>query len=125
MLMGINKSNSGQIKIRTDNFIYDEDSDTLQVLDAGALDKELEQHCTASEKDRDKKICQLIRRVLSQVKGIEREKRGRNSSVCSVRSVYSGVGTVRRRSETEEDEENASKNLRLQSNSFLPTLKQK
>ena len=50
MLIGINKSNSGQINIRADNFVYDEDADTLQVVDAGALDKELEQHCT-KEKD--------------------------------------------------------------------------
>ena len=125
MLVGMNKSNSGQIKIRSDIFIYDEDSDTLKVLDDGILEKELELHCTASEKGRENKISEMRRRVLSQVKGIERAKRGRNSSVCSVRSVNSGVGTVRRRSETEDDEENASKNLKFQPHSLLPTPKQK
>jgi hypothetical protein len=77
MQVGMNKSNSGQINIRSDNFVYDEDSDSLQVLDADALDKELEQYCTASEKGKEKKIVEMRRRVLSQVKGIEREKRGR------------------------------------------------
>ena len=51
-------------------------------------------------------------------------KRGGNSSVCSVRSIYSGVGTVRRRSETEDEVENVSKNPKLQPQSFLPTKKQ-
>ena len=95
------------------------------MLDDGILEKELELHCTASEKGRETKISEMRRRVLSQVKGIERAKRGRNLSVCSVRSVYSGVGTVRRRSENEDDEENASKNLKFQPHSFLPTPKQK
>ena len=63
---------------------------------------------------------QLRRRVLSQVKGIERGKRGRNSSICSERSVYSGVGTVRKRSETEDEEEKNSKNPKLQPKSLLP-----
>ena len=121
MLVG----STGQINIRSDNFVYDEDSDTLQVLDADALDKELEQYCTASEIGKEKKILEMRRRVLSQVKGIEREKRGRNSSVCSVRSIYSGVGTVWRRSETEDDIESVSKNLKLQSQSFLRTKHQK
>ena len=53
MLVGMNKSNSGQIKIRSDIFIYDEDSYTLKVLDDGILEKELELHCTASEKGRE------------------------------------------------------------------------
>ena len=122
MLVGINKSNSGQLNIRADNFVYDEDSDSLQVLDADALDKELEQYCTASENGKEKKILEMRRRVLSQVKGIEREKRGRNFSVCSVRSIYSGVGTVRRKSETED--EAVIKNPRIQS-SLLPLFKQK
>ena len=125
MLVGINKSKGGQINIRTDNFLYDEDSDTLKVLDAEALDKELEQYCTNPGKERGKKISEMRSRVLSQVKGIEREKRGRNSSVCSVRSIYSGIGTVRRRSESDEEEIKSAKSLRLQSSSFLPTLKQK
>ena len=126
MMIGINKSKSGQINIRADNFVYDADSDSLQVLDDSLLDKELEQHCTVSDKSRGKKIHEMRRRVLSQVKGIEREKRGRDSSVCSVRSIYSGVGTVRRRSEHEDDEENSSsKSIKLQPHSFLPTLKQK
>ena len=64
-------------------------------------------------------------RVLSQVKGIERSKRGRNLSVCSVRSVYSGVVTVRVRSQSDDDEENSAKNPRLLSQSFLPTKKLK
>ena len=123
LLVGMNKSNSGQINIRSDNFLYDEDSDTLKVLDSEALDKELELYCTASEKGKEKKILEMRRRVLSQVKGIERQKRGRDSSVCSVRSIYSGVGTVRRRSETENDDENSSKNPKLQAQSFLPTKK--
>ena len=123
--IGINKSNSGQINIRADNFVYDEDSDTIKVLDYDTLDKELEQHCTSQEKDRETKISQMRSRVLSQVKGIERARRGRNPSVCSVRSVNSGVGTVRGRSDTEDDEEIASKNPRLQFQSLLPTLKQK
>ena len=125
MLVGFNKSKNGQINIRADNFFYDEDSDSLQVLDAGALDKELELYCTAADKDKEKKISEMRRRVLSQVKGIERVKRGRDSSVCSVRSIYSGVGTVRRRSENGDDDEISAKNLRLQSHSFLPTPKQK
>ena len=81
-------------------------------------------HCTAPEKDKEKKIVEMRRRVLSQVKGIERVKRGRNSSVCSVRSIYSGVGTVRARSETEDEDETVLKNPRLKS-SLLPTFKQK
>ena len=123
MKVGINKSN--KINIRVDNFVYDEDSDTLQVLDTIALDKELELHCTSLEKDKEKKISQMRNRVLSQVKGIERAKRGRNSSVCSVRSVYSGVGTVRSRSESDDDEEHSSKTPRLLPQSFLPTKKLK
>lgn len=63
--------------------------------------------------------------MLSQVKGIERAKRGRNSSVCSVRSVYSGVGTVRSRSESDDDEEHSSKTPRLLPQSYLPTKKLK
>ena len=124
MKVDMNKSVSGQINIRADNFEYDEDSDTLRVLDAVALDRELELHCTAPDKDKEKKIVEMRRRVLSQVKGIERVKRGRNSSVCSVRSIYSGVGTVRARSETEDEDEAVMKNPRLQS-SLLPTFKQK
>ena len=125
MMVLINKSKGGQLNIRTDNFHYDEESDTLQVLDDAALDKELGQYCTVPVKDRDKKIGELRRRVLSQVKGIEREKRGRTSSVCSVRSIYSGFGTVRRRSETEDEDEKVPKNPKLQPTSFLPTFKQK
>ena len=125
MKVGINKSNSGQINIRADNFVYDEESDTLQVLDDAALNKELEQHCTSLEKDKVEKLSQMRSRVLSQVKGIERAKIGRNSSVCSVRSVYSGVGKVRGRSESDDDDENSSKNPRLLPQSFLPTMKQK
>ena len=124
MKVDMNKSVSGQINIRADNFEYDEHSDTLRVLDAVALDRELELHCTAPDKDKEKKIVEMRRRVLSQVKGIERVKRGRNSSVCSVRSIYSGVGTVRARSETEDEDEAVMKNPRLQS-SLLPTFKQK
>ena len=124
MKVDMNKSVSGQINIRADEFEYDEDSDTLRVLDAVALDRELELHCTAPEKDKEKKIVEMRRRVLSQVKGIERVKRGRNSSVCSVRSIYSGVGTVRARSETEDEDETVLKNPRLQS-SLLPNFKQK
>ena len=117
----MNKSKTGQINIRADNFVYDEESDTLQVLDNAALNKELELHCTSLEKDKEQKIVQMRSRVISQVKGIERAKRGRNLSVCSVRSVYSGVGTVRGRPESDDDEENTSKTPRLQPQSFLPT----
>jgi hypothetical protein len=110
--------------IRSDNFEYDDDTGALRVIDSGALDRELEQHCTAPEKEKEQKILQMRRRVLSQVKGIERNKRGRNSSVCSVRSVNSGVGRVRGRSETEYEDQTGAKNPRLQS-SLLPTFKQK
>ena len=80
--------------------------------------------CTGPEKEKEQTILQMRRRVLSQMKGIERNKRGRNSSVCSVRSVNSGVGRVRGRSETEDEDEIAPKNPRLQY-SLLPTFKQK
>ena len=56
MKVGINKSNNGQINIRANNFIYDEESDTLQVLDDVALNRELEEHCTSLEKDKEKKL---------------------------------------------------------------------
>ena len=125
MMVGINKSKSRQINIRSDNFIYDADSDTLQVLDDSLLAKELEQHCTASDKNKQKKINEMRRRVLSQVKGIERGEKGRDSSVCSVRSIYSGVGSVRRRSETDGEEEISAKSLKLQPQSQLPTPKTK
>ena len=125
MMVGMNKSQSGQINIRADNFVYDAESDTLEVLDDSLRAKELEQHCTAQDKNRGKKINEMRRRVLSQVKGIERVKRVRNSSVCSVRSIYSGVGTIRRRSETEDEEEISAKSLKLQPQSLLPTLKTK
>jgi hypothetical protein len=74
------------------------------------------------DKDKEKKNIEMRRRVLSQVKGIERVKRGRHSSVCSVRSIYSVVGTVRAKSETED--EAVIKNPRIQS-SLLPLFKQK
>ena len=122
MMIGMNKNKNSQINIRADNFQYDPESDMLQVLDEALLDKELEYHCTAAEEDKEKKIKEMKRRVLSQVKGIEREKRGRRSSISSVRSVNSGVGTVRKRSE-EDVEENISKNIRTQPPSFLPKLK--
>ena len=120
MAVLLNKNKGSEINIRADNFEYDEESDTLTVLDEKALDKELEQYCTTPGKDRDMKINQLKRRVLSQVKGIERGKRGRNSSICSERSIYSGIGTVRKRSETEDEEEKNSKNPKLQPKSLLP-----
>ena len=123
MMIGVNKSKSGQLNIRVDNFSYDEVTDTLTVIDDEALTNELEQHCIATEKDKERKINQMRMRVLSQVKGIEREKRGRNASICSVRSVNSGVGSVRARSEQSDDEEeNSAKNPRLQTQSFLPML---
>ena len=62
-------------------------------------------------------------RVLRQVKGIERAKRGRRLSVCSVKSVNSGIGVVRGRSESEEESE--SKTPRLSSQSNLPKFKAK
>ena len=122
MVVGMNKNKSGEINIRADNFDYDPESDTLRVLDEDQLNQELENYCTATDKNKEKKFTEMRRRVLSQVKGIEREKRGRRSSVCSVRSVYSGIGTVRKRSEDDE-EEGISKSIKLQSSSFLPTLK--
>ena len=33
MMIGVNKSKSGQLNIRVDNFSYDEDTDTLTVID--------------------------------------------------------------------------------------------
>ena len=86
------------------------------------LDRELEEHCTASAKDREKKLAQMKLRVLSQVKNIERTKRGRDSSVCSVISVNSGIG-VRKRSESDEETEASKKTPRL--SSLLPTFKAK
>ena len=120
MAVLLNKNKGSEINIRADNFEYDEESDTLKVLDEEAFDKELEKYCTTPGKDREKKLGQLRRRVLSQVKGIERGKRGRNSSICSERSIYSGVGTVRKRSENEDEEEKNSKNPKLQPKSLLP-----
>ena len=70
-------------------------------------------------------LTQLRKRVLSQVKGIERSKHGRRSSVCSERSIYSGVGTVRKRSENEDEEEKSAKNPKTQAKSFLPAPKTK
>ena len=122
MVVGMNKSKSGEINIRADNFEYDPENDTLKVLDEAQLKLELEGYCTATDKNKEKKINEMRRRVLSQVKGIEREKRGRRSSICSVKSVNSGFGTVRKRSEDDE-EEIATKNIKLQSSSFLPTLR--
>ena len=61
MKVDMNKSVSGQINIRADNFEYDEDSDTLRVLDAVALDRELELHCTDPDKDKEKKIIEMRR----------------------------------------------------------------
>ena len=121
----LNRGKGGQIDIRADNFEYDEDSDTLIVLDEAALDQELERYCTTPGQDREKKMTQLRRRVLSQVKGIERSKHGRRSSVCSERSIYSGVGTVRKRSENEDEEEKSAKNPKTQVKSFLPAPKTK
>ena len=121
----LNRGKGGQIDIRADNFEYDEDSDTLIVLDEAALDQELERYCTTPGQDREKKMTQLRRRVLSQVKGIERSKHGRRSSVCSERSIYSGVGTVRKRSENEDEDEKSAKNPKTQVKSFLPAPKQK
>ena len=69
MEMLLNRGKGGQIDIRADNFEYDEDSDTLIVLDEVALDRELERYCTTPGQDREKKMTQLRRRVLSQVKG--------------------------------------------------------
>ena len=112
-----------QINVRADNFVYDEETDTLNVIDSAQLNKELEVHCTAKVKDRDKKLSQMKLRVLSQVKNIERSKRGRDSSVCSVRSVNSGVGVTRGRSESDDDKETSNKNPRL--SSLLPTYKAK
>ena len=122
LVVGMNKSKSGEINIRADNFEYDPENDTLKVLDEAQLNLELEGYCTVSDKNKEKKISEMRRRVLSQVKGIEREKRGRRSSTCSVRSVNSGFGTVRKRSEDDE-EEITSKNIKLQPSSFLPTLR--
>ena len=123
----MNKSSTCQINVRAHNFIYDEVNDTLKVLDSAMLEKELEEHCTASVQNRDKKINQMRLRVLSQVKSIERSKRGRASSICSVRSVNSGVGMSRKRSESDEEDMLAlnNKNPRLTSQSLLPTLKTK
>ena len=128
MQVELNQSNNGQITLRANNFVYDEVSDSLQVIDADALDKELELHCVATEENREKKIVQMRNRVLSQVKGIERRKRGRRDSICSVRSVNSGVGAVRSRSEMDEDDDESDskkKNTRLLPQSLLPTFKQK
>ena len=122
VVVGMNKNKSGEINIRADNFDYDPESDTLRVLDEEKLNQELENYCTATDKNKERKLAEMRSRVLSQVKGIEREKRGRRSSICSVRSVYSGIGTVRKRSEGDE-EESISKNIKLQPSSLLPTLK--
>ena len=122
LVVGMNKSKSGEINIRADNFEYDPENDTLKVLDEAQLNLELEGYCTITDKNKEKKISEMRRRVLSQVKGIERERRGRRSSISSVRSVNSGFGTVRKRSEDDE-EEITSKNIKLQPSSFLPTLR--
>ena len=46
MAVLLNKNKGSEINIRADNFEYDEESDTLKVLDEEALDKELEKYCT-------------------------------------------------------------------------------
>ena len=109
MQVSMNKSSTSQINIRADNFEYDAINDTLNVIDNEALEKELEEHCTVSGSKRESKIKQMRSRVLSQVKNIERSKRGRTSSVCSVRSINSGVVVVRSR-ESDDESESTNKN---------------
>ena len=65
MMIGMNKNKNSQINIRADNFQYDPDTDMLQVLDEDLLEKELEYHCTAAEENKEKKIKEMKRRVLS------------------------------------------------------------
>ena len=123
----INKQKGGQINVRSDCFDYDEETDTVKVVKEEILQQELEAHCIADQ-DREKKLVQMRNRVLSQVKGIERKRRGRVSSVCSVTSVNSGVGRVRWRSSGDESDEKESSNkaARLsQSQSLLPKPKTK
>ena len=118
----LNKSGKATVTISATNFIYDAEADALQVIDSGILDTELELYCTATT-NRTGKIAQMRNKVLSQVKGMERKRRQRSSSVCSVDSISSGVGVRRPRSEDGEDKKDESlvKNPRLsQSQSLLP-----
>ena len=50
---------------------------------------------------------------MSQLKGIEKKRRQRDGSVNSVRSVNSGVGRIRRRSEEDDEMKNDIKAPRL------------
>ena len=121
----LNKSRKAMVTISATNFIYDADADALQVIDSGILDQELELYCTATT-DRTGKIAQMRNKVLSQVKGMERKRRQRTTSMCSVDSITSGVGVRRPRSEDDEckKDENLVKTPRLsQSQSLLPMKK--
>ena len=123
----LNKSEAGSITVRATNFEYDEENDTLKVIDAEELNRELENHCT-TEVNRGRKIDQMRNRVLSQLKGIERKRRQRDGSADSVRSVNSGVGAVRKRSEDGDDRKDDFKTPKLchsSQQSLLPKKKLK
>ena len=108
----LNKSEAGSITVRATNFEYDEENDTLKVIDAEELNRELENHCTA-DTNRGRKIEQMRNRVLSQLKGIERKRRKRDGSANSVSSINSGVGVVRKRCEDEDDRRDDFKTPKL------------
>ena len=115
----VNMNKSGEINVRKDNFEYDEENDSIKVINPDILQMELEQQCTADVKNREAKLGQMKARVLSQVKMIERTRRGRTLSVGSVRSVNSGV---RNRSESDEEDYNSRKKSKTQQKpSLLPT----
>ena len=85
------------------------------------LDEEQDQRCFAIENDKTDEMNQMRIRFLSHMKGIEREKRWRNNSICGVKGVNSGFGTVRARSESEI----FSKKPQYQTQRSLPTLSEK
>ena len=124
MKIDLNKSEAGSITVRATNFEYDEENDTLKVIDAEELNRELENHCT-TEVNRGRKIDQMRNRVLSQLKGIERKRRQRDGSTDSVRSVNSGVGAVRKRSEDGDDRKHDFKTPKLCHSSQLSLLPKK
>ena len=123
--LGLNHTATGQLNIRADIFSYDEDNDTVEVLDEDLFQNEIESKCLIREEGRAEKLQQIKDRLLSQVRGINRRKNGRRDSISSVRSITSGVGSVRERSPDSSKEENPPAKTQKLSISSLPVLAKK
>ena len=99
--LGLNKSPAGQVNIRADIFEYNEENDTVEVIDEESFQEEIEKKCKVEGEGREMKMQHIRNRLLSQVRGINRQRLGRRTrrdSTSSVTSVTSGIGSTRERS---------------------------